>query len=314
MIRKIIRLGTSTLVTSLPSRWIKEHSLKQGDEIVLEEEGKSLRVSTTKSAETGATEINITDLDTKLVDRFIRGAYIKGFSEIRVVFQNQEVKELKTGKTHPTVDIIQKTVNSLLIGMEIIEQRNNSCTIKDITGHTDNELENIQRRIFLLTQSMGETCLELVRSKDKNIRLRSNKENIFRFTNYCHRLLNIKGHTDYKNVSFYYIIIEKIKETVDAYEAVANDITELKTQPSENTEKILELTNECLRTTYELFYKFSSKKCLELIKKRREAFDVVNKAKTDKTTKNIDFLMIGRLTDILFTTLYIAEARIGIEF
>ena len=45
MMRKIMKVGPTTLVVSLPSNWAKQFKLKKGNELMLDIQGNSLRVS-----------------------------------------------------------------------------------------------------------------------------------------------------------------------------------------------------------------------------------------------------------------------------
>ena len=57
MKRKIVKHGNSTLTVSLPSKWAKNNSLKQGDEIDVIENGKELILNSKKEAGLGYIEI-----------------------------------------------------------------------------------------------------------------------------------------------------------------------------------------------------------------------------------------------------------------
>ena len=46
MRRKLVKQGNATLMISLPSKWAKENKLDKGDEIILNEYGRDLIVST----------------------------------------------------------------------------------------------------------------------------------------------------------------------------------------------------------------------------------------------------------------------------
>jgi len=50
MKRKIIKLGTATLVVSLPSKWTKKFNLKSGNDLELEEANSNLIIEVLKKS------------------------------------------------------------------------------------------------------------------------------------------------------------------------------------------------------------------------------------------------------------------------
>ena len=48
MRRKVIKQGPSTLMVSLPSKWVKNKNIKRGDEINLFEQGEDIIISLEK--------------------------------------------------------------------------------------------------------------------------------------------------------------------------------------------------------------------------------------------------------------------------
>ena len=147
MKRKIFKLGATTLVTSLPSKWVKQHNLKPGDELLSFEKEKSIIFSIIKDSEIKEVEIDIKELNQELIREYLTGAYIRGYEQIKISFEKQE-----------SLVFVQETINSL-IGLAIIEQGNSFCIAGEITETTDTQFENIFRRIFLLTVSMAEDSL-----------------------------------------------------------------------------------------------------------------------------------------------------------
>src|SRR3990172_2201796 len=88
-IRKLQRMGRSTLVVSLPSDWIKKHGLHPSDKIVVETEEDGsivLRPESTISLQTEKQCVIRASKcpDEKFLLRLIVGAYLMGCDTVRV--------------------------------------------------------------------------------------------------------------------------------------------------------------------------------------------------------------------------------------
>ena len=89
---KIAKVGQSSLVVSLPFKWVKEYNLKKGDEVDVISEGKILKIITDKAITENKIIIDVSELDTTLVWRFVLSCYKRGFKEIKVAFDSPNIK------------------------------------------------------------------------------------------------------------------------------------------------------------------------------------------------------------------------------
>lgn len=246
--RKIFKLGASTLVTSLPSKWVKQHNLKPGDELLIFEKEKSITFSTQNNLDKKV-EMNVTNLNRELMQEYLIGAYIRGYNHIKILFKNQE-----------SLGFVQKAVSSL-IGMAIIEQGNNHCIAGEITETTDTQFENIFRRIFLLTISLAEDSLLALKKEDKDA-LRGIKRRDFDidiFINFCKRVLNKKGYKEYLKTQIIYNILQVLGELGNNYGNLSDDlIKKNKICLRKELKGLYQETNQSIKKFYDLFY--SSKK------------------------------------------------------
>ena len=76
MKRKVVKLGPATLVVSLPTKWIKELNVKQGDEVEVGEQDRDLLIQTKKDSAVEKCEVDISKMDT-LMKRYVFAKYIK---------------------------------------------------------------------------------------------------------------------------------------------------------------------------------------------------------------------------------------------
>src|SRR3989344_1216222 len=81
-VRKLIKFGNSSFVVSLPSNWIRNHELKKGDSIYLNEnEKKELILAASNARKLKETKKATIDVNNKPIDRIKReiiSAYVSG--------------------------------------------------------------------------------------------------------------------------------------------------------------------------------------------------------------------------------------------
>src|SRR3989344_3053601 len=108
MKRKVSQIGPSTLMVSLPSKWVKKFNVKKGNEIDLEEDSNRLIISTGTASNQKRIELDIGKFPS-LTRMYIMEAYRSGFDEVSITFQN--IKDLK---------LIKETASDILLGFEIV--------------------------------------------------------------------------------------------------------------------------------------------------------------------------------------------------
>src|SRR3989338_6152045 len=149
--RKLISFGKSSFILSLPKGWVEKSNLKKGDSLAVDEKGKDLVISPGSGSEEKSeeVEVDITNLDRSSLIYVIRALYRRGFDTIKLIFNSPVCIHYRTGKEKKVISVIHEEVNRLS-GMEIIQQKENFCIIKNISEPTIKEFDALLRRIFLL--------------------------------------------------------------------------------------------------------------------------------------------------------------------
>ena len=193
---------------SLPRKWSQKYNIQKGDELEVEEQGNKIYVGTDKSQEAGNVEINITDLDRDSFMFLIRALYIKGYDEIKLIFNSPLTIHHRVGKKVTFLSQIHEEVNRLT-GIEIIQQKENFCILKVLSESSIKDFDIIFRRIFLLlTDASNDLVTGAIKGDKYLIESIEEKHNsITKFMASALRLLNKVGHTDYKNTTLFYYII-----------------------------------------------------------------------------------------------------------
>lgn len=314
MKRKIIKLGTATLVTSLPSKWTRKFNLKSGDEVEVEERENELVVSTQRIDTRSTKEIDITDLDTKVIDREIVAAYTNGYDEIKIKYPTT-IKNLKTNEEIPSLNFIQNIVNQKLIGMEIVEQKQTFCILKDLGSPQEGEFDRVLRRTFFLLLSLSEETIQAIKTLDKQqaASIKFSRQNIDRFINYCLRILTKKGHTNYGKTSQYFALIYQLKALTQMFHVIGTELQFRDKKSDPEVIKAVEEMDKHIKLLYDLFYKYNPAVATEIVKSRRKFFDIVNILLYKTKLSNFDYILISRVSFIVAHVFYLAETKLAIE-
>jgi len=155
--RKIQKVGHSTLTVSLPSRWVNEVGLKQGDTIFFStEKDNSLKImptgSTNPKKDTSKCTIN-SDLcdDGGMLERVIVGCYIVGRDAITIASS----KKITTGHIAETRVAVQK-----LMGLDIVEETSNKIVLQCFIDPTKFPLPTLLKRLFVIVSTMQTEAME----------------------------------------------------------------------------------------------------------------------------------------------------------
>lgn len=250
MKRKIVKLGTSTLVASLPSNWAKKLNLKAGDEVEVQEQGSHLVLSSEHPYKIEKVTLDVRNIDL-LMKRLIVAQYYKGCDEIEIRFNSREKAKA-----------IQTRVNELL-GVTIMNQGKDFCVIKDI-GSSEQSIDEVLKRIFLLITNMMEESLSALEKGETNLEVIADLEsNINKFTDYAFRLLNKKLAPP-----VLYCIVDIAEKLGDDYKTLLKLVSENQFKVSSDLLKIYHAQLGWFKAFQSLFFDYTHEKAISLAKDR----------------------------------------------
>ena len=255
MLRKIVKQGTSTLMVSLPSKWAKLNNLDKGDEVSIEEDGQKLIIKLKEEKKKDKkSKIDLSGYS-PLINRVLLSLYIQGVDELEITIENFD-----------SIKDFQKRVVNELIGFEIIKQTNNSALIKDISGISDQEIDDIVKRIFFVLNSMVEELIIAIEKKESMQPIIEIDASINKFANFCLRILNKKGYKDSKKTPHFYGIVSILEEIGDLYKNIAVALD--KKEKLEKVQlEVLKETKESLNLFEGLVFNFNKEGEVEFAKK-----------------------------------------------
>ncbi|MCP3683020.1 MAG: phosphate uptake regulator PhoU [bacterium] len=257
MKRKVIQLAAKTLVVSLPSKWAAISNIKKGDEVNIEEQGKRLIISSEGISHTEKISIDVKDMNERVIRWVLAAVHKSGYDEIEILYQKPEV-----------VRLLDEIVKNLFMGFAIIEQTEKRCVLRSVAKDQESEFDAALRRAFLVTLSMGDSVLDYIKKGNmKGLKELINLEKTNnQLTNFCERIINKKGHEDYKKSSFYYITAWNLEKVCDNYKYICDFLSDSDSAIKKEVLTIFERTNKYLRSYYTLFYRFDVKELVALSK------------------------------------------------
>lgn len=313
MKRKVVQQGPATLMVSLPSKWVKKYHITKGIELDVEEHNDALYIGNLKKKNTKLkTTIDVTNLDRTSILILIQSLYRFGFDEIDIKTDNTSVKHFRGNKNINVSSIIYEVINRL-IGSELISNSLNQFTIKYITQESEDDLEIIIRRIFLLLNEMASSFGKAIKENDKELleSMEFQHINIKKFINYSLRLLNKFGHPDVQRTSFYFSIITSLSKIEDLIKNATRTILMNKIKIDKPTFDLYMKLKISIDKYYEFFYKCSFDRMKELGENRDIVKNELFKSMKNITKENL-YVFTG-LAQILEILLDMTELRMSLE-
>lgn len=271
MKRSVIQIANSTQLISLPRKWTLQFGIKKGDELEVEEKGNKIEISTEKSRAAENVVLDVSGLDRSSLIYYLRAAYRSGFDLIEVRFNKPLTHYYRTNEGQKIVSIIHKEVDAL-IGIEIIQQKDNFCLVKSVSNPTFDEFETLFRRVFILYLDALKDFIEAI--KDNNFVLvetiEEKHQSITKFVSYCLRLLNKKGFNSQIKNNLYYHTLETIDKLSHILKYSARFVSSKKLKISKKSIQILQKINDSINIYYNLFYKFDLQRVAQFYENREK--------------------------------------------
>jgi phosphate uptake regulator len=162
--RKVQLTGGSTLVISLPKKWVNETKIKVGDALGLISQPNGTLVITPKIAEKSEVrKKKILAKEEKNKDHLLReliGAYMMGYDIIEIA---SEIR------TTPEIREVVRNFTQMVIGPQIIEETNDLVVTKDLLNPTDMPFISTIRRMHNIVEGMHQDVITALREGDKSL-------------------------------------------------------------------------------------------------------------------------------------------------
>jgi len=187
MIRKAIQSNATTLLVSLPKKWVNQYNVKKGDEINIEKKDGSLLITPTKQTKPKkkTAYLSIKSDYKQYIKLIITSTYRMGYDLVNIDFDTK--KQFNT---------LQEVISERLIGYEITEKKQNRCKVESITEPPEDRIDVIVKRMFFIIKDTSDTILEFFKG-GPNIDLKYLENQTYKIDQYsyfCRRTLSKKGY------------------------------------------------------------------------------------------------------------------------
>ncbi|MFO7967319.1 MAG: phosphate uptake regulator PhoU [Archaeoglobaceae archaeon] len=159
--RRLQLIGGSSFMVSIPKNWVKQNSLKQGDELNLDLDGAEIKLTPKKMEEDNLERVYVKKImkyDKEFLFRFILSLYLQGFDEI--IIQDVSI-------TSPVILNISEIARNF-IGVEVVQAGDKDVILKCLTVP---ELDSLS-----LLLRMGEILSGIIDSIDNAIMFKDTGE------------------------------------------------------------------------------------------------------------------------------------------
>lgn len=161
--RKIMALGKSSLVISLPKEWLKINNLERGNNVTVTiQKDRSLSVHPSKEVIERVKEVNLSieaDEPGEFIIRRVIGCYLNGYDTIRLKSKNIFNVQQRNS--------IRRIVRSLY--MRIIESSANSVVFQTLLDESMASVQSGIERMHIITSSMGQDVLNAMKEWDEEL-------------------------------------------------------------------------------------------------------------------------------------------------
>jgi phosphate uptake regulator len=183
MERRLVKHGESTLMVSVPKKWLKKNNLSKGDAINFEESGNQLVLNGKKTKKTEKRIVFTLPENParRWIRAFISHSYRKGATKISI--RNCSADSVKT---------IIEVNNDHLIGFEINQVNKNTIELEQILDDNLEHFQNFFHKILFLIENSLIELKDYLKNNDKEIyaSLIRSKTQTDKYINYCKRGIN----------------------------------------------------------------------------------------------------------------------------
>lgn len=282
MKRKVVEQGGTTLMVSIPVKWARRYGVRKGDELEMEERGKEILLSVRAKPSLDKAEIDLRGIDEPyLIEWILSALYREGYDEIRAYYSGPK-----------SLVQVQQTMKDLFVGFIIASQSEGSCVMKCISQDLEMEFDTALRRAWLVSLEMADSILSYIKQGkltglDDLFALERTCDQL---ANFCERILNKRGYSDYRKTCFIYTIVWNLERVVDCYKHLCrylSEISKTKIKLSNEVVEIFERTNKLFHDYFDLFYNFNINRLGELNRERNSIRRKIRELTETKKPKEI---------------------------
>lgn len=186
--RRIQLTGGSTYIISLPKNWVRQLSLKPGDEIDVIQDSNLRLLLVPKGVQQEGRQnraiITCENLKPNFAVREFIAYYMAGYTIVSLVCPKMRAEDRTT---------IKDTVRKRLLGAEVVEEDSTNLTVQFLVNEKDLPISKAINRAAAISQNMLKDTLEALRTGDVEIakEVQERDDEVDRFYFYVARQLTL---------------------------------------------------------------------------------------------------------------------------
>ena len=280
MKRKVTLHGPATLSVSLPLKWARRFDIKKGDELnVLEQKDTLFISSTAKREEKKKIEIIMPPMEGGAILFLLRILYINGYDTIDLKFEKSVTHHSRRKMNITILNLISKEI-SRLMGLEIIDVKKNSCTLKYLSKESTEEFDISLKRAFTIISIFLKEVKEIIITKNRQEAEELSEDihnQVTNFLAYDLRTLNKIGYKDRETTLKMYNLIFKLDDFLDHITYWVSEISAYIPIKNKEVLNITDNFNEYFERYIKLFYNFNLETYSEMFEKNYIMRDKITK-------------------------------------
>jgi phosphate uptake regulator len=153
-LRKVLKIGNSSLFITLPKPWCEKYSINEGDIVeALESSTGELMLVPRKKEESEKTfYVNLEGLQSSYIEKILSYAYINGYTKLRISYKNKKMFE-----------DLKDLVESKFMGLILVSENDNEAVFSFALDTNQVDFYEIIRRMDRITSFM----IDSISDRDK---------------------------------------------------------------------------------------------------------------------------------------------------
>ncbi|MBI2138276.1 phosphate uptake regulator PhoU [Candidatus Woesearchaeota archaeon] len=276
MKRKVIKQGHNTLTITLPAKWVEQHSIKAGDELEVDHANGILSINSETINRPREVDIDVSGLDQTTISFLLRCLYRNGSNLRTVSFTNTTTTYYRRNREVPVFSVIQEEVNRLM-GVEILERKNNSCLLRCMIDEREEEFNPFLNRIFFLISLMFDHLREAFEDRNETqlSLILEDHDTITRFISYCIRITHTKGYAATPLDKLPSNLLETLEVIVDIISDIAIEGIDFKNKVTAISTSVLQQCKGLFNSFREVFFKFHHRNLCLIGKTRADILNTI---------------------------------------
>ena len=247
MKRKLVSQAGQALTITVPIEWIRSNGLSAGDEVDVQLFERELILSSTNKVPGKKIKLELTNQPEKLSYVKLNAAYAKGVDEIELTGLYPDLKQN--------------------IGYAVVSQKQDKYVIRDVSGQTSENLDEILKRVFQMLINFYDSAISDIFGPEKETieGLNRRDEEINKFVLFLQRAIIKMAHPDPAGGKIMFAYSYMLEIIGDEILRLWRTNIQNKTKKDAKIKELIMLSNQSLQKAFEVYYQENPERMRELM-------------------------------------------------